>query len=373
MPPRRSLAPAIDHARPVLWVLFWELKAWSTVFVSLVSLLAVLLPPSDASVVARAISSHAHFPMPALPRFVERSEMSVIVDAVEQGQDYVVLDGGHRVGKSVAVEVAASRLSATRTVCWSMCDEGDTAGIVLRRLYGLDTAASLLARIFPDIAKLLPLPLPPSVADVRRLALTSVVPPGREPIFVVEMAERLEVKELKLLLDFAKVLVDKRHGRFVFVFSPTDKLESIRSFGSLSRAKVVHVGDLNQAEAASFLASSGCTVDQSLALYALVGGHLPYLVSDSVRDYCRSRITLPDVEGVLFAGIGGQLQAVNRAFGSRAACTALCGVFFEDWPKPVVLEMLLKEHLIVAALTRGVSIESQAIRSYVHAKCTCRQ
>ena len=335
----------------------------------LILVAAVLLQPSEAMTVTRALSSQTQYAMPSIMPYVERREMTLIVDAIELGKDYLVVDGGNRVGKSVAVEVAASRLSSTRAVRWSVCDDGDTAAIVLRRLFGLDAAATSLSRILSGIAKLSP-PVPPSVADIRALVLsTSAL--GPEPVLVVEMAERLEVKELKSLLDFAKELVDKRRGRFVFVFSPTDKLDTIRRFGSLSRAKVVHVSDLSDTEATAFLKKSGCAADRTPPLYALIGGHLPHLVTDTVRDYCRGTLSLADVQDELFADIGARVKAVDRVLGSGTACSGLCGVLTEFWPKPGVLDILLKEHLVVAALTKGVYVDSQTARAYVDAHCGC--
>jgi hypothetical protein len=147
-----------------------EGKAVGSTLVGLaILILAVQLQPSESTMVARALSSQTRLAMPQLARLVERREMSAIVSAVEQGGDYIVVDGGNRVGKSVAVEVAASRLSGSRSVRWSACDEGDTAAVLLRRLFGLDDAATSLSRNF---AKLLP-PVPPSVADIRKLVLSS--------------------------------------------------------------------------------------------------------------------------------------------------------------------------------------------------------
>ena len=322
--------------------------------------------------VARALSSQTRLAMPLLARLVERREMSAIVSAVEQGGDYIVVDGGNRVGKSIAVEVAASRLSGSHTVRWSACDEGDTAAVLLRRLFGLDDATTSLSRIFAGVAKLLP-PVPPSVADIRKLVLSSssASAGSLEPVLVVEMAERLEVKELKSMLDFAKELADKRRGRFIFVFSPTDNLDDIRRFGSLSRAKVVHVGDLSESEATSFLAQVGCSADRASALYALVGGHLPHLVTDTAREYCRGTLALSDENGVLFADIDAQVEAVDRVLGTGSACRGLCGVQTKDWPKPGVLDMLLKEHLVVAALRKGIFLDSKLVISFADARCHC--
>jgi len=351
----------------------WENKAVSSMLVALTVLVAaVFLQPSEATMVTRALSSRTLFAEPSIVPYVERREMALIVDTIERGKDYVVVDGGNRVGKSVAVKVATARLSVSRTVRLSVCNEGDTAAIVLRRLFGLDAATTWLSRIFASVAKLSQ-PSPPSVADIRGLVLSNTAPGRLEPVLVVEMAERLEVKELKSLLDFAKELNDERRGRFIFVFSPTDKLYSIGDFGSVSRAKVIHVGDLSKTEATAFLTESGCAADRTSALYALIGGHLPHLVTDTVHEYCRGTLTLADVEGELLADIGAQMEAVDRVLGAGSACSGLCGVETKVWPTPEVLDVLLKKHLVVAALKRGVHLGSQLVRAFAIARCSCKQ
>lgn len=308
--------------------------------------------------------------MPTLAAFVERREMSAIVRAIESGKNFVIVDGGNRAGKSVAVKVAASRLSLTRTVRWSVCGRADTAATVLWRLFGLDdVAASSLSRIVAGVARLSP-PAPPSVDVVKGLLLSanSGLP---EPVLVVEMAERLHVDELKALLDVAKELVDERRGRFILVFSPTDKFDAIGDFGSVSRAKVVHVGDLSDVEATQYLERVGCSAGRAAALYALVGGHLPHLVSDSVAEYCAEAASLAEVEGEVAAEIDAQVTALDRVRGGKPACRALCGVLAQEWPEPDVLSLLLRKHLVVAALKGGVHVESRAVRAYAASRCSC--
>jgi len=373
-----ALAP-VGAARPSLvaalreaWAWAWESKAASAALVALALLaLAVVLQPSDASIVARALASRARVEMPALPRLVERREMADIVDVIEDGEDYVIVDGGNRVGKSVAVEVAASRLSATRTVRWSQCEDGDTAATVLRSLLGLDAPATSLSRVISGAARLSP-PEPPEVRDIAKVLLVNA--PGPAPVFVVEMAERLNVGELKALLDLAKVLVDKSRGRFVFVFSPTHKFRAIRSFGSLSRATVIHVGDLSESEALSFLARSGCDEALAHALYALVGGHLPHLSSAGIKGACLGTVSASDAVSRLREGIDEQLKAVDDALGGAAgaACAGLCGVATKVRPTPAVLEALVTEHLVVATLRKGVLVESRLVLAHANATCSCR-
>lgn len=248
-----------------------------------------------------------------------------------------------------------------------MCGEGDTAATVFRRLVGLDAAATSFSRVIAGVAKLSP-SAPLSVSDIKGLLLAAL---GPEPVLVVEMAERLETKELKSLLDVAKELVDKRRGRFVFVFSPTDKFAALRRFGSLSRAEVVHVGELSRAETAAFLTLSGCDADRAESLYALTGGHLPHLDSLRVFDYCRGATALSDVKGELFADIGGQLEAIDGALGDGEACGGLCSVMYKSLPSPAVLNALVQDHIVVASLRRGNFVESSALRAYATERCSC--
>jgi hypothetical protein len=299
--------------------------------------------------------------------------MSAIVNAIEQGRNYVILDGGNRVGKSVAVEVAASRLSASRTVRWSVCDDGSTAVDVLRGIFGLNTAPTSFMRVLTAVAKLSSSPpAPPSMADLRGLVLASDAS-RREPVLVVEMAERLSVRELKALLDFAKDLVDKRRGRFVFVFSPTDKLGAIGKFGSVSRAQIIHVGNLGHVESMDFLARTGCNAGRAAALDALVGGHFPHLVSHAVRDFCRGALPLAEVEGGFLADIGARVEAVDVELGSGSTCSGLCGVVAKAWPSPEVRDLLVKSHLVVAALKGGIFVESRLVRAWINASCVCKK
>lgn len=168
------------------------------------------------------------------------------------------------------------------------------------------------------------------------------------------MAERLEVKELKSMLDFAKELADKRRGRFIFVLSPTDELATIGDFGAVSRADAIHIGDLSDTETTAFLTKTGCAADRCSALYTLIGGHLPHLVTGTVLKYCRGAMTLADVEGALFAEIAARVGAADRVLGIGSACGGLCGVETKVWPKPGVLDVLVKKHLVVEAIKKDV-------------------
>jgi len=390
MPPRRKGEGHIDHREAtvahtpdqiahsrffallnVVWEWSWQNKAISSALIGLMIIIAaVLLQPSNATMVTHALSTKTLIEFPLITPFVERRDMAVIFDAIEMGKNYIIVDGGNRVGKSVVVEAVASRFSHTRTVRRSQCNEGSSAVSILRHLFGLDKTAGAFSRVLLRTLQCLPSE-PPSVAIIEDLVRSISCSSKLEPVFVVEMAERLEIKELKTLLDFAKVLVDKGCGRFIFVFSPTDKLDTIGDFGSVSRAEVVHIGDFSETETTTFLVSLGCDADQAIELYNLIGGHLPYLMQRSIRDYCHSLLPLPKIEAMLLEKIGSQVEAVDRVLGIGSACSGLCGVQTNVWPKREVIDLLLKKHLIIAALNKGIFIESQMIRSFMNLHCSC--
>ena len=375
------------------WGLLWGNKALLVAVFA--ALAATLLSPADSgALVTRAReAARGPLPAPAFAHFVERREMAAIVEAATSGAKYVIVDGGNGVGKSVAVKAASSRLSsAGRAVLTCVCEPGDTAGAVLRRLFGLDSPpASLLAAALGAVTRLAP-SHPPSVAEIRRALLARS---GPEAVLVVEMAERLDAAELKSLLDFAKELADERRGRFVIVVSPTGKLEAVRRFGSFSRAKVVHVGSLGEAEALAFLGLVGCGPERASALFALIGGHLPHLLSGAARDYCLGATTLPELEAELSAGLSAQLNAVDDALEGAlsasqsgivlfedidarlrsrwTACAGLCSVLSSSAPRPAadVIGRLASEHLVVASLERGKYVGSKLARAVAAARCQC--
>jgi hypothetical protein len=383
LPPRRTAAAAvIGVPEPYVvvptgviaagqkWAKSWASGALSSALVSLmIVVVGVLILQTDPKIVTRALSSHTQLPMPTMSSYVERREVADIVHAIENVAKYIVVDGGNGVGKSVIVKAAASRLSETHTVLWSNCNKEHTAVLVLRSLFRFDREAeSVVSLITASFAKLSPSE-PPSVTKFQAWLLSADAA-GPEPIFVVEMAERLEIEELKTLLDLAKEVADERRGRFIFVFSPSDKLSAIRSFGSFTRAKIIHVGDLSVTEASLLLTRSGCSADQASALYALIGGHLPHLVSDTALEYCRGSISLADVKGVLLADIGRKVKDVDDLLGlGGSACDGLIGVMTEVRPKPEVLNALLKEHLVVGSLRKRYYVDSQMVRTFVDARC----
>lgn len=186
----------------------------------LIGVCALLFVPSDVVRVSRALASREPVSVAGVPHFVHRSVIDDIVAAIELGDNFVVVEGDNRVGKTIAVLAAASHLSRSRAVLWCNCTHRSTLESTLQTLYGLERN-TLVDRVFDIVSKSVGPP-----PDVQRLILSrgSVTP---EPVLVVEEAEQLPLGELKALVIFAKRLADAKPGRFVFVVSPSDELNDI--------------------------------------------------------------------------------------------------------------------------------------------------
>ena len=131
------------------------------------------------------------------------------------------------------------------------------------------------------------------------------------------------------------------------------------------------MGDLSEAEAQLFIAKMGCGPDQATELFSLTGGHLPHLMMRASRLFCSGRAPISYVESELIADVDDQVEAVDRSLGVGSACAGLCGVVAKAWPAPGVLGALIREHLVVAALKKGVYVDSQAARAVIALRCAC--
>ena len=110
-----------------------------------------------------------------------------------------------------------------------------------------------------------------------------------------------------------------------------------------------------------------------MALYALVGGHLPHLVPNEVQAYCLGNTALVDVESVLVADIVDLIVTIDDAQGSRTACAGLCGVIMKRSANREILKMLVEAHLVVAPLRMRAHVDSPLVRAYVRAHCSCNE
>ena len=79
-------------------------KAVSALLVAfIVGLLSMVLFPSDASRMATALSSRKVIVLQPVENFVERREVETIISAVERRTNFLVVEGGNRMGKTIAV------------------------------------------------------------------------------------------------------------------------------------------------------------------------------------------------------------------------------------------------------------------------------
>ena len=369
------LPPIAPHAAsPKPWVAFLcDNKAVSALLVALlVFTLGALLVPSDSSHIAHAVTTRRLIFMPPVRDYVQREETGAIIRAVTEGAHFVIVEGGNRMGKTIAVRAAAVALSHTRAVLWYNCTEDSTMDAVLRGLYDLDNPPLIehLVGALQGAARL----ARPSVSSLV-LRMGALMP---EPVLVVEMAELLGLEELRRLLSFAKQLVDARLGRFILVFSPSDSLGLISGAGALSRAKVIPVLDLTRAQAEQYL-SSRCSEPRAASVYSLLGGHLPHLMEEAVARFCAA--DAPD-QGALAAHfstlVAAKLKAVEMGMACHAgacACAVACAIANEQWGHALLSSarrLLLSQHLIRASLQQHIFVmDAPFVRSYVEQRCGC--
>ena len=338
----------------------------------LLGLLAMYAVPTDDDRIARALASRPSIPMPTAKHFVHRLVIDEIVEAANSSDSiatFLVVEGGNRAGKSTAVRAAAARLSAGRTVLWSACTSSSTADTVLQRLFGLqrNLVVDYLSNLMRVAAG------PPAEVQELVLARAASVP---EPVLVVERAELLPLQELKRLVDFAKELVDADLGRFIFVFSPSDKLAAVSAFGAISRASIIPVLDLTRSEALEMLGHF-CTPERATSVYTLLGGHLPHLMGKDVRRFCAGALDVGELQTAFSVLVRNKLRAVDLQLGcttGACACKAACAVLREGEKDSSFLAsarpLLLGVHLIRSSLNSGLHIiDAPFVRSYLQQNC----
>ena len=356
--------------------------AWAGVFAALaVGVLASVCSPfSDAACIAAALASRPAVPPPTTRAFVHRAAIDAIAAAATSARSFVVVEGGIRVGKSVAVRAAAARLSAQRTVLWAACTTStSTADTVLQRLYGLrrNPLVDYLSGLLRVTAG--------RPAQTEELVLSSrgggaaAAGSAPEPVLVVERAELLAPGELARLLLFASDLRYAGLGRFVFVLSPSDEpdsLAAVRGTRGLSSAKVVTVQDLSRDETLEFLGQRACAPERAAAVHSLLGGHLPHLLDEAVPLFCAGALDAGGLAEAFTAEVRGRLNAVEGQMGCRGcACQAACTVLSGDWGSSLLAaarQQLLAQRLTRAPLRSWVHvIDAPFVRSYLQLHCNC--
>ena len=326
--------------------------------------------PSDSARISAALSSRPIVSPPTVPSFVHRGVIDLIFDAAAFGDAFLMVEGGNRMGKTVAVRAAAARLSSQRTVLWTSCVISSTADSVLRRLFGLQR--NLLVDSFFGLLRNTD---PPS-ETIEELVLSHKIS-APEPVLVVERAELLALEELKRLVDFAKELRDAGLGRFIFVFSPSEKLAAVSAFGAMSRARVIPVLDLSRTETLALLEHK-CAPVRAATVYSLLGGHLPHLMNAAVHLFCAGKLDEGGMTEAFSGEVRNRFKSVEWQLGCRVdtcTCKVGCAVLREDWSSSLLVaarKLLLAEHLIRASLLpRGHVIDAPFVRSYLELHCKC--
>lgn len=168
---------------------------------------------------------------PNIPRlrYVRRDDINSAVIRTVSGDNFAVIEGPNRVGKSVAVRIAVSALSRSRLVRTVECLTSHgvvevLAALLLADLRNLDWNANLRTTLRPVVAM-------PTFEDFH-VAMLHRPRQNPEPLFVVESAEHLSVPVLLTLLSFGEAfystvpvvvntnfVASKTMLPFLFVFS----------------------------------------------------------------------------------------------------------------------------------------------------------
>jgi hypothetical protein len=357
----------------VLFTVFVVCAMWSTE----ARVQSTVCPQLSWVTGAPNVCFYDRMPLPDITPFVVRDDLvASVVGSVEEGAHFVILDGANGMGKSFAAEVAAAHLSKSHAVKFTWCTATDTSNSVLVKL--LLPHNLMLERFL----SLLPAPFrlsfpPPSSAELTEALLKQPGFRGYEPVFIVEMAERLSLFDLRTLIDLAKVLADKRRGRFVFVFSPSSKLAEITGFGSMSRASIVSVGDLTETQALDFLRQLNCNERDAKSVHLLIDGHLPYLVDSAVSSFCHSKLSLDGLKAYFTALVRSIFKHADVELNCKngCACKAACAIRDEEWDHTGLTSactLLLKEKLVRASLKEKIyKIDSRFVLCYLERECAC--
>jgi len=130
----------------------------------------------------------------------------------------------------------------------------------------------------------------------------------------VESAEEFSTGtliSLPAVLKLAKRLADAQLGRFIFVFSPFNKLGAVVGLGALSRATIFTVGDLSREATLTYLTARGCPKERAIAMYGVIGGHLTTFVDNkAVNLFCGGAIDQDELQARLMDAVGTSAYAV---------------------------------------------------------------
>jgi hypothetical protein len=214
-------------------------------------------PEPDEWHIAANLSIPRPLSLPALRVLQPRKEIDAIVDAINLGRNYVIVEGVLGSGTSTSVAVARSVLSQTRATVQAKWLLTDTADSFLRRLLGIahGTKMEMFVKGLTENGR-----CEDVIAALKRRPRTTHPP----PLLIVEAAEEVPSTTLRGLLGLAKEFADARLGQFLFVFSTSEQLPSLRGLDALSRASIIPIRNLAHEATLNLLeAANKCTRQQA--------------------------------------------------------------------------------------------------------------
>jgi hypothetical protein len=331
---------------------------------------------TDGHRLTRALNTSSDLPNVLTPS-VERHEMLEIQSYFNRSDivDFLVIEGDNKVGKSTIAQVAASRLSESRTVRHIMCDSKEDTQTVLRNLFALDAEPPWQNWVLEEVLGKRGVMARIKIADIlSRLKGTTAHP----PVFFLKMVELLDLDTLKNLINMAKELADRRAAYFVFVFSPSDKLQAISTFGSFSRAKIVYVGDMTQAETFNFLAAKKCDEPRMHNVFGMIGGNLPHLMLQEVESYCVGDVDDAGFAAAMMRRIQSQAKLAAKALfpgdrtrGMKLLCDLLCDLGGAHPDQ----EAILRRHKLIRMTLQDQDpiLAPRLAQIFVEEACSCQR
>lgn len=311
--------------------------------------------------------------------FINRTGVIEQILGVLDGKYFVLVEGEHRVGKSMLVKHLAHLLSASRAVLTVDCPKPRSEEAVIEDLLQLGPqgfAESILSHLKLPLLRT----LPGTMDSPKLISLLRSLPPSRSPrpVFVIDGAGKLDKNVLKIMMDMAKTLADDDIAHFVFVFSPSSIVREAAAFGAMSRARVVSVGDLSEKDTVDFLTKSSacnCSEERALRVFRLAGGRFLYLLSDGVKQFCQKYIGEAAFETAMLDSVATDVGSVQGALmkPSGFGCQQLLAI--RRLPQGVAVDekvklALFKEHLIRYPISKKLYyLSSTLVKTFVDRRC----
>ena len=198
------------------------------------------------------------------------------------------------------------------------------------------------------------------------------------PVFVIDGAGELDIQVLKIMMGMAKIMADEDIARFVFVFSPSAIVRKAASFGAMSRARVVSVGDLDEADTVEFLTMSptiNCSKARALTVSELAGGRFLHLLSDAVEKFCTGNFDEVAFQTAMLDSVATDVGGVEAVLKKTSGfgCQQLSAI--RRQPSGVTVEeksklALFKFHLIRFPISKQqYFLASTLVERFVDFRC----